>query len=60
MHSAVVSLRDRALYKTNSAALPGCLKDSPTLHTPRLQSTEIARRITHTRHPHHLSQIENT
>jgi hypothetical protein len=26
MHSAVVSLPDRALYKTNSAALPGCLK----------------------------------
>jgi hypothetical protein len=35
MHSAVVSLRDRALYKTNSAALPGCLKTLQlcTLHT---------------------------
>jgi len=54
-----VSSRPRPLQDQLSSP-PGLLQHTPTLHTPWLQSTELARRTTHTRHPHHLSQIENT
>src|SRR5271168_1290184 len=54
-----VSSRPRPLQDQLSSP-PGLPQDTPTLHTPWLQSTELARRTTHTRHPHHLSQIENT
>jgi hypothetical protein len=54
-----VSSRPRLLQDQLSSP-HGLPQDSPTLHTPWLQSTALDRRTTHTRHPHHLSQIENT